>query len=330
MWVLDKPPAETGAQQWYPADAAAEQRLRVTSPGLLDHLCAGYGCGVRPLIGTWKGYRSTAQLADATRGTTWSGSLAVLRLTARERRHRRLDLRSTLAVTGRLQQAFLSAAHAAGFNPIPEWVSGHQADGGPSDLPHLACLPLAFVGRPHADGHLLGLGMAIPAGTKPGDRRLVLRILGLIKELQLGRLGLWELAPELSDVSPFNLQSSTWTGGQDGAARWATVTPIAFDQHPKAKDRASYEREATDIVRRSCVRIGLPEPAQVILTSVSAHLGVPAAHEFPRLKRKDGSERRHRHAILLFNEPVQGPIAIGAGRYRGYGFCRPIREGHRG
>lgn len=59
-------------------------------------------------------------------------------------------------------------------------------------------------------------------------------------------------------------------------------------------------------------------------TAVSAHLGVPLAFEFPRLTRKDGSERRHAHAILVFNEPVRGPVLIGAGRYRGYGVCRPL------
>jgi hypothetical protein len=42
--------------------------------------------------------------------------------------------------------------------------------------------------------------------------------------------------------------------------------------------------------------------------------------------RKDGSERRHTHAILVFDEPVRGPVLIGAGRYRGYGFCRPLER----
>ena len=49
-----------------------------------------------------------------------------------------------------------------------------------------------------------------------------------------------------------------------------------------------------------------------------------ADHAFPRLNRKDGSDRRHTHAILVFEEPVRGPILIGAGRYRGYGLCRAL------
>ena len=31
------------------------------------------------------------------------------------------------------------------------------------------------------------------------------------------------------------------------------------------------------------------------------------------------------HAILIFSEPVVGPVLLGAGRYRGYGLCRPLR-----
>lgn len=70
--------------------------------------------------------------------------------------------------------------------------------------------------------------------------------------------------------------------------------------------------------------LGLPQPREVIVTPVSAHLGTPPAHAFPRLRRKDGSERRHTHAILIFDEPVCGPILLCAGRYRGYGLCRPM------
>lgn len=83
------------------------------------------------------------------------------------------------------------------------------------------------------------------------------------------------------------------------------------------------------MVAESCIRIGLPTPREVIITQVSAHLGVPPSFVFPRLKRKDGSERRHTHAILVFDEPVCGPVLIGAGRFRGYGALRPMNQGQR-
>lgn len=84
------------------------------------------------------------------------------------------------------------------------------------------------------------------------------------------------------------------------------------------------------MIRACCVRVGLPEPSEVTLTPVSAHQGTPPSHAYPRLRRKDGSERRHTHAVLVFDQPVRGPILLGAGRYRGYGLCRAIDSGERG
>jgi len=60
-------------------------------------------------------------------------------------------------------------------------------------------------------------------------------------------------------------------------------------------------------------------------TAASVHFGVPPAFEFPRLMRQDGTDRRHAHAILVFEEPVRGLVLVGAGRYRWYGVCRPLQ-----
>jgi CRISPR-associated protein Csb2 len=97
-----------------------------------------------------------------------------------------------------------------------------------------------------------------------------------------------------------------------------------FDRHPKAKEKTQYQQEVSLMIANACTRISLPKPREVIVTQVSAHFGVPPAFNFPRLKRKDGSERCHTHAILVFDEPVCGPVLVGAGRYRGYGACRPL------
>lgn len=326
MWVTEELPKEVNvSSRWQPTGEPAERRLRITSNGLLSSLANDFASGIRPRVGLWQSYRRDGDHATSVSGTIWDADLLIRRLTPVESRHRRLDVRSTLTLAASFHQAVLSVAHRAGLATIPEWISGHRPDGTPSKRPHLACLPLAFVGRQHADGHLLGLGIALPGGTKPAERRHLLGVLIRMNLLRLGRLGLWKLTDGESEVPERTLRSVTWSGDQHGAIRWATVTPIVFDQHPKGKDPAEYEREAVAIVCQSCARVGLPEPREAILTSVSAHLGVPASHEFPRMRRKDGSERRHRHAILIFDEPVRGPIAIGAGRYRGYGFCRPLR-----
>jgi CRISPR-associated protein Csb2 len=56
-------------------------------------------------------------------------------------------------------------------------------------------------------------------------------------------------------------------------------------------------------------------------------IGALTTREMPRLVRKsDGGLIRQVHAYLEFDEPVVGPILLGAGRYRGYGLCRPLQE----
>src|SRR5690606_10559107 len=204
-------------------------------------------------------------------------------------------------------------------------LSGHRPDGSPLDAPHLAFLPLAFVGHEYADGRLLGMGLILPAEVPREERRLALRAIGSVRELVVGRLGRWRVNPERRSSPPWNLRPEAWTAYPNGATHWSTVTPIAFDRHPKTKNPAAYHREVSTMIAEGCRRIGLPEPRETIVTHVSAHPGVPPAFAFPKLRRKDGSERRHTHAILVFDQPVCGPILIGAGRFRGYGVMRPIR-----
>jgi CRISPR-associated protein Csb2 len=238
---------------------------------------------------------------------------------------RHLDLACTLALTARWRDALVSHANdlSAEARSI---LSGHVWDGAPLQEAHIALLPLGFVGHQYADGHLSGVALALPEQAVGNLRSEVLRAAErTCKEgLKLGRLGAWKLNP-LTIAGPLEtLCAATWTAHPDGATHWSTVTPIAYDQHPKAKDKAEYLAEVAAMIAAGCERIGLRRPREVIVTPVSAHLGAPLAHTFPRLRRKDGSEHRHAHAIIVFDEPVRGPIMIGAGRYRGYGFCRTM------
>jgi CRISPR-associated protein Csb2 len=166
----------------------------------------------------------------------------------------------------------------------------------------------------------------LPESTSGELRSEILRAAARVcKEgLKLGRLGVWKLASSTMACPLETLRAATWTAHPDGATQWSTVTPIAYDHHPKAKVKSEYVAEIAAMITAGCKRIGLPHPREVIVTPVSAHLGTPPSHAFPLLRRKDGSERRHTHAILLFDEAVRGPVIIGAGRYRGYGLCRPM------
>lgn len=235
-----------------------------------------------------------------------------------------MGLESTLLLSEKLRNAVVK--HCP--EPVPEWVSGHTPDGRPSQTPHIAFLPLPFVGREHADGHLLGFALAIPNQVEQAEAGRCLNPLlgvseyGAMRQVRLyeGAIFEWTLELEDRDSPPVALRSRTWTRP---ARRWATVTPIVFDRHPKGRNKGD---QGERMVAEACQRIGLPRPVDVVLSQVSLHLGVPHSRQFPTMRRKsDNGRLQHTHALVKFDRPVNGPVTLGAGRYRGYGMCRPVQ-----
>jgi CRISPR-associated protein Csb2 len=258
-----------------------------------------------------------------TRGTVFDPRLIVYGLRCIDGPYRYLDLAATLQLTGRFREALIQHLGAG----APEVLTGHQGTGR-SERPHVAYLPLPFVGHEHAHGGILGIALAVPRDLDAADRTRLLRAVAAIRRegLKLGALGRWNL--ESADVAPSRiaLRNRVWTASAAGAGQWATVTPYVYDRHAKSRNKAACQAELAESIRQSWhrVRESPDVTVEVIITPVSAHLGAPASHQFPRLTRKDGSECRHTHAILIFNRAVVGPVLLGAGRYRGYGLCRPL------
>lgn len=223
--------------------------------------------------------------------------------------------------------------------PTPEWVNGHKESGAPSESPHLALIPLAFVGDEYADGHLMGIALAFPRQVSQEERgaflsRLLYDSRGQERPvlLKLGELGTWTLCEEERTSPPTNLRSDTWTGPSH---TWASVSPVVLDRHPKSdplEARLDYIHEIQTIIAESCTRIGIPEPIEIDIDKTSWHRGAPRAKPgpdgFPLMPvRPGGPNRRQVHVCLRFDQPVLGPVVIGSGRYRGYGLCRPWRGG---
>ena len=316
-WVEDTPPAPN----LVPTEGVAQHSLRVSGLGRLEHLAAQYQSERRPERSRWVAYaRAQSDIQPAVPTSVFHDQMLVLRRVD----GRRMGLESTLILTNKLHNAVVK--HCP--EPVPEWVSGHTADGRPSQEPHVAFLPLPFVGREHADGHLLGFALVIPKRVDQAEqRRCFSPLLGFDQDGSSRRVRLydgtnfeWLLEMEDRASPPITLQSKVWT---HPARRWATVTPIAFDRHPKGQDN---ESQAERMVEEACQRIGLPRPSDVVLTQVSLHLGVPHSRQFPSMRRKsDNGRMQHLHAVMTFAEAVAGPIILGAGRYRGYGLCRPVR-----
>src|SRR6185295_12694500 len=106
------------------------------------------------------------------------------------------------------------------------------------------------------------------------------------------------------------------------ARTWATCTPIVLDRHLKAKGNAEREAEMAGLVRQACANVGLPEPARVSSGKHSALRGAPPAYpsgSMPRWLRwrlpDSLASRQLTHAVIQFDEPVRGPVILGAGRF---------------
>jgi len=301
---------------------------------------------MRPAPSRWQTYGRPKQegVSAKTSRSVFDHNLVVLRRVG----GRSFGLESTLQITKALRDTVMSKCPR---QPPPEWISGHRTDGGRSEQPHLAVIPLANVGYQHSDGHLLGAGIVVPRGIESSEMRLLNPLADygesgepVTTTLTFGSLGEWVLQLDDRDSVPVTLQEARWTAyepDRPGARRWATVTPIVFDAHPKdrwskqdsprvrAERQASYWRQVEGMIEAAAERIGLPRPVEVVARADSPFIGVPNARRFQSLQRKDNGSLRHTHAIITFEEPVVGPVLLGAGRYRGYGLCRPLPGGAR-
>ena len=280
---------------------------------------------MRPQPGRWQGYVLARKAAsDMTHRSVFDHRVIVLRIVGK-----RLPLSATLRATAALRGLLMRECPV---QPPAEWFSGHHPGGKASDLPHMALVPLPFVGSPYADGAIMGLGLALPHDLDPLEAGRSLEPILRDQDTGLPRQhrlfdGQWVecgIELETGERPSRSLDPNTWTGGPAGSRVWASVTPVVLNRHFDGKDRW---KRASESIKEACEHIGLPRPSDVLLHPVSLVEGVPHARDFPQMTRKsDGGRRSHNHAVMVFDQPVRGPVSVGAGRFRGYGFCRPMAE----
>ena len=225
-------------------------------------------------------------------------------------------------------------------DPLPEQLSGHLSDGRPSAAPHVAFLPLPFVGFEHADGRLLGAAISVPQSTEEGVRRLLYRAIGRWEEsepkgleLRLGRAGTLKLSRIRGLADMVTLRPSVW---QRPSRFWASATPLALPRHPGrlSTGSASARSKAWELAEASvvaaCRHVGLDEPVSVEVSLAPYLAGTRPVNGFPAFVQngRGGKLLRRQlvHASLAFAEPVTGPLMLGAGRFVGLGLMRPVRQ----
>jgi len=261
-----------------------------------------------------------------------------------------LPITAALALTSTFHRTILDRWDRDGTRgPVPEWISGHRLDGSRTKKPHLAIFTLPdirsrFLGDSaesliHASGSIKAIGLAIPRPESlelaPALLRSELKMLLQALFTDNGGQEIQIVSRSRSWASDFTLESEIrpilavrphrWTKPSD---IWASVTPVILDKHPKTnfkKDPHAWAASCADIISKSIVRAGLPEPIEIIAGIHSPIDGVPPASAFPAQEKRPGRQARfHVHATVRFAENVRGPLLIGAGRYRGYGQFIPL------
>src|SRR5690606_16175337 len=77
-----------------------------------------------------------------------------------------------------LSRALRGAVRRYADDPPPRLRGGHTGEGNASQKPHLAIIPLPFVGHRHATGELLGLALVFPRDSSKPEREAILRAIG--------------------------------------------------------------------------------------------------------------------------------------------------------
>ena len=231
----------------------------------------------------------------------------------------KLPLESAATLTSIVRKAVMDLCP----NPVPEVISGHTSDGRQSETPHLAVTPLSDVGHRHADGHIMGFALWTPSNVTVEILEMLEDALAQFDSLTLGTYGVWSIRQLTADATgraAAALRLVTYTRSHH---IWASVTPVVFGKFPK-KSQVGPGKDGGKVFAELCEMIGLPKPIETRLGPVSAFYGAPKASECVPSERF--SNRLRAHVVIRFAEPVEGPVLIGAGRYAGFGLCRPLLE----
>ncbi len=349
---------------WFP-DPEGEHFLRLPLPGQLERLETLYiqhqGVEPRVLPFRWETYRreepahyepSPVHRQRVFDPEEWIVFERAEGPSARRDNARHLPMSRAADLARRMRDALLYFADQAEL-ALPESVTGHRPDGSRSDRPHMAVLPLPYVGSQYADGKLRGVALVMPRGASSEDTRALLKSIGAWEDaarrdermaalnedldiptlpVHMGRAGVFHLTRLLDRTNMRTLRVERWTRP---ARSWRSVTPVALDRNPGhlfSRDPVKARRassEAESIIRSACARQHLPEPVEVTVSFAPVVTATPPAsafQPFPAVQRPGKPRRVLVHIAVRFDVLVEGPLLLGAGRYLGLGLLLPVPD----
>ncbi len=214
----------------------------------------------------------------------------------------------TVAVCHLLRQAVISRTKE------PSDVLSGRTETGPRDDQHQHAHYLAFSST--NDGRIDTLAIWAPGGL--GEREIagVTRLRRLSAPEHLRRLGTYRLGLEV--LASTQLALPEFTGISDV---WASQTPyIPGKSCAKWMDDEKRKAHLTSDLKRELGYRGYPEPIRF------QELKRPEWRRFRRARPQGGYSSRPRPARslrLVFNRPIEGPLALGHLSHFGLGLFRP-------
>ncbi len=203
------------------------------------------------------------------------------------------------------------------YPDLASFVHGHDAADAEKPLKgegadrRFQYLPLPSVERRGERGNYIGAIRRVLIVAPLGCRD---RIEWIRRRLPSGDLQ-WEgeLKGMLNPLEPSDWVLKQYTGT---ASTWSTVTPVLL---PGYDDRDPAKAEG--LLRRAFVHAGIAQEvvdgiAELAWRQVGFRAGVDLARNYTRPDKLTGSAY---HVRVTFPQQVFGPLAIGAGRYRGLG-----------
>jgi CRISPR-associated protein Csb2 len=290
---------------------AASCELRVPYIGYVDELQAAYSDGRRSwtvdrVLPYAQADSLSAQYADAGSAVE-QGPFEDLLVWSLTRPLTRIGGDQVVALTSALRRAVISRVD----EPVPAQVSGHGAEG----RPHVGFLAIPDVGHHNADGHILGLALAVPRGLPAADLERLIKavVVAPMSRLRITR----DRCLDLEYGADRNtIQPSRW-GSRGGSAVWSSVTPLMLDGHLRRG------RDVASEVGRSFVIAGYPEPADIEVSEmplVEGGVWRPRNGSMPSGR----PQRELFHARVTFPSPIRGPVLAGSMRYLGLGLFLPV------
>lgn len=311
--------------------------LRVVGPGQLERLDRAFehhqGVQSRVLPAKPQRYRAASQSASSTPAaqSVFSSDWVLFERVGGSR-----PLAPRTTDLARALRSALIELH--GTQSLPATLSGHMEDC-PADQPHVAFVPLPFVGHEHADGAIMGCALVLPRELPATDRETLLRLVAKWEKERSNEQGNLTLAR--GTLSPFivrrvdisakaTLDPARWCCA---STRFVTATPIALDKNPgnlrSNKDGTSHKAslEAQQSISDACLRIVGIRPTSVEVSLAPLIPGAQHVRDFLPWPGRPGRTPRVRvHADIRFDGRVHGPLLLGAGRYFGLGLCLPVED----